>query len=145
MFRWRHGQLEVLLIHPGGPFWTKKDEGAWSIPKGEIGEQEDSLVAARREVEEETGATPDGHFIPLTPVRQAGGKVVQAWAIESDFDPASLTSNMFDMEWPPRTGRQQSFPEVDRAAWFTIADARTKILRGQRSLIDELSNALPRD
>src|SRR5262245_29759389 len=144
MFRWRHGQLEILLVHPGGPFWAKKDEGAWSIPKGEIGEHEEALAAARREVEEETGATPEGVFIPLAPVRQAGGKVVHAWAIESDFDPASLTSNTFRMEWPPRSGHQQTFPEVDRAAWFTLDAARQKILRGQRPLIDELARALPR-
>ncbi|HEY1306283.1 MAG TPA: NUDIX domain-containing protein [Vicinamibacterales bacterium] len=143
MFRRGTTELEILLVHPGGPFWARKDDGAWSIPKGEIGENEDALAAARREVAEETGASPDGPFIPLTPVRQAGGKVVHAWAIESDFDLSSLTSNTFQMEWPPRSGHQRTFPEVDRAAWFTIGDARQKILRGQRPLIDELARAIP--
>ena len=139
MFRWRGAQLEVLLVHPGGPFWTRKDEGAWTIPKGEIGEGEDPLVAARREVAEETGAVPEGIFLPLTPVRQAGGKIVQAWAVESDLDPADVRSNTFEIEWPPRSGRRQAFPEIDRAAWLTIPAARAKILRGQLPLIDELA------
>jgi predicted NUDIX family NTP pyrophosphohydrolase len=141
LYRWRAGELEVLLVHPGGPFWAKKDDGAWSIPKGEIDEGEDPFVAARREVAEELGAAPDGHFIPLEPVRQAGGKVVYAWAIEADVDPATMTSNTFQMEWPPRSGRRQTFPEVDRAAWFTIAHARSKILRGQLPLLDALAHA----
>jgi len=139
LFRTRGGELEVLLVHPGGPFWAKKDEGAWSIPKGEINEGEDPLAAARREVQEELGAAPDGKFIPLAPVRQAGGKVVLAWAIEADIDPAAITSNTFQLEWPPRSGRQQTFPEVDRAAWFTISEARSKILRGQVPLMDALA------
>jgi len=141
LFRSRTGTLEVLLVHPGGPFWAKKDAGAWSIPKGEIDEGEDPLAAARREVEEEIGASPDGTFIPLTPVRQAGGKVVQAWAIEFDVDAAAIKSNSFEMEWPPRSGRHQSFPEVDRAAWFTIPEARSKILRGQLPLLNSLARA----
>jgi predicted NUDIX family NTP pyrophosphohydrolase len=141
LYRWRAGELEVLLVHPGGPFWAKKDDGAWSIPKGEIDEGEDPFVAARREVAEEVGAAPDGRFIPLEPVRQAGGKVVYAWAIEADVDPATMTSNTFQMEWPPRSGRRQTFPEVDRAAWFTIAHARSKILRGQLPLLDALAHA----
>jgi predicted NUDIX family NTP pyrophosphohydrolase len=143
MFRRHAGQLEVLLVHPGGPFWVRKDAGAWSIPKGEIGENEDPLEAARREVEEETGARPQGEFVALAPVRQAGGKIVQAWAVESEFDPTALTSNSFEMEWPPRSGRQQSFPEVDRAAWFTLSAARRKILRGQLPLLDEIARAVP--
>ena len=143
MFRFRERQLEVLLVHPGGPFWAKKDEGAWSIPKGEIGEHEDPLAAARREVLEETGAVPDGTFLPLTPVRQAGGKIVQAWAVESDLDPADIRSNTFEMEWPPRSGRRRAFPEIDRAAWFTIPVARSKILRGQLPLIDEFTRTHP--
>lgn len=141
LFRQGAGELEVLLVHPGGPFWAKKDEGAWSIPKGEIDEGEDALAAARREVQEEIGATPDGAFIPLTPVRQAGGKVVHAWAIEGDVDPATITSNTFELEWPPRSGRRQTFPEVDRAAWFMISEARSKILRGQLPLLDALTRA----
>jgi predicted NUDIX family NTP pyrophosphohydrolase len=139
MFRWRGGQLEVLLVHPGGPFWGRKDEGAWTIPKGEIGEGEDPLVAARREVAEETGAEPEGTFLPLTPVRQAGGKIVQAWAVESDLDPTDIKSNTFEIEWPPCSGQRRTFPEIDRAAWLTIPAARTKILRGQLPLIDEFA------
>jgi predicted NUDIX family NTP pyrophosphohydrolase len=139
MFRWRDGQLEVLLVHPGGPFWARKDDGAWSIPKGEIGEDEDPLAAARREVQEETGAVPGGTFLALAPVRQAGGKIVQAWAVESDLDPADIRSNTFEIEWPPRSGRRRTFPEIDRAAWFTIPVARAKILRGQLPLIDEFA------
>jgi predicted NUDIX family NTP pyrophosphohydrolase len=141
LFRTRGGELEVLLVHPGGPFWAKKDEGAWSIPKGEIDEGEDPLAAAKREVQEELGAAPDGDFIPLAPVRQAGGKVVHAWAIEADIDPSAITSNTFQLEWPPRSGRQQTFPEVDRAAWFTISEARSKILGGQLPLLDALARA----
>jgi predicted NUDIX family NTP pyrophosphohydrolase len=141
LFRLHEGQLEVLLVHPGGPFWAKKDDAAWSIPKGEIGDGEDALAAARREVQEEIGTSPDGAFIPLAPVRQPGGKVVRAWAIEADVDPAAITSNTFQMEWPPRSGRQQTFPEVDRAAWFTIPQARSKILRGQLPLLDGLAHA----
>jgi predicted NUDIX family NTP pyrophosphohydrolase len=143
MFRWRDQQLEVLLVHPGGPFWAQKDDGAWTIPKGEIGEGEDPLVAARREVAEETGAMPDGLFLPLTPVRQAGGKIVQAWAVECDLDPADIKSNTFEIEWPPRSGRRRPFPEIDRAAWFSIPAARTKILRGQLPLIDEFARRHP--
>jgi len=139
LFRTHEGELEVLLVHPGGPFWAKKDEGAWSIPKGEINEGEDPLAAAKREVLEELGTAPDGDFIPLAPVRQPGGKVVHAWAIEADIDPAAITSNTFQLEWPPRSGRQQTFPEVDRAVWFTISAARSKILRGQLPLLDALA------
>jgi predicted NUDIX family NTP pyrophosphohydrolase len=141
VFRQSAGEIEILLVHPGGPFWAKKDEGAWSIPKGEIDEGEDALAAARREVREEIGASPDGAFIPLTPVRQPGGKVVHAWAIDGDVDAATITSNTFEMEWPPRSGRQHTFPEVDRAAWFTISEARSKILRGQLPLLDALTRA----
>lgn len=145
LFRRRAGELEVLLVHPGGPFWAKKDEGAWSIPKGEIDQDEDPLAAAKREVAEELGVAPDGDFMPLAPVRQPGGKIVQAWALEADIDAAAITSNTFQMEWPPRSGRQQAFPEVDRAAWFTISGARSKILRGQLPLLDALVRAHTRD
>jgi predicted NUDIX family NTP pyrophosphohydrolase len=144
LFRQRAGELEVLLVHPGGPFWAKKDDGAWSIPKGEIDEGEDPLAAAKREVAEELGVAPDGYFIPLAPVRQPGGKIVQAWAIEADIDAAAIISNTFQMEWPPRSGRQQTFPEVDRAAWFTISAAHSKISRGQLPLLDALVQAHPR-
>ena len=138
LYRRRAGRLEVLLVHPGGPFWAAKDAGAWSIPKGEIGEGEDPLAAARREFEEELGRPAVGEPIPLQPVRQRGGKVVHAWAVEGDFDPATLRSSTFPMEWPPKSGRQQEFPEVDRAAWFTLEEAREKILDGQRGLLEEL-------
>jgi predicted NUDIX family NTP pyrophosphohydrolase len=111
IFRRVVGALEVLLVHPGGPLWARKDDGAWSIPKGEVEPDEEALAAARREVEEETGARPSGTFIALSPVRQTGGKIVHVWAIESDFDPASLKSNLFEMEWPPKSGNRRSFPK----------------------------------
>ena len=126
-------------MHPGGPLWTKKDEGAWSIPKGEIDAGEDPLAAARREFEEELGAPVSGEFIALAPIRQASGKVVHAWAVEGDFDPATLTSGTFSMEWPPRSGRQQEFPEVDRAEWFSIDDASRKINKAQIELLNQLA------
>ena len=134
--------LQVLLVHPGGPFWAKKDLGAWSVPKGEVAEGEDALAAARREFEEETGVAVEGEFVALGEVRQAGGKVVTAWALEGDFDPAGLRSNTFTMEWPPRSGRMAEFPEVDRAQWFGVDEAREKILAGQLPLIDALVEAL---
>jgi len=135
LFRRSAGALEVLLVHPGGPFWASKDDGAWSIPKGQIEDNEDPLAAARREVEEETGASPSGTFIALTPVRQTGGKVVHAWAIESDFDPSCLRSNLFEMEWPPKSGKRAMFPEVDRAAWFDLETAARKILESQAMVL----------
>jgi len=128
----------VLLIHPGGPFWAGKDAGAWSIPKGEFAEGEAPLAAAQREFQEELGVVPSGDFIPLQPVRQAGGKLVYAWAVRGDFDPSQLQSNTFFLEWPPKSGRQQSFPEVDRAEWFGIETAKTKILKSQTPLLDQL-------
>ena len=131
--------MEVLLVHPGGPLWARKDEGAWSIPKGEMEEGEDPLAAARREFAEETGAAPEGEFAALQPVKQPGGKLVYAWAIRGDFDPASLRCNTFSMEWPPRSGRRREFPEVDRAQWFPLAEARRKILKGQAPLLDQLA------
>jgi predicted NUDIX family NTP pyrophosphohydrolase len=137
LYRFRD-RLEVFLVHPGGPFWAKKDAGAWSIPKGEIGEGEDPLQAAIRELGEETGFSVSGDFHPLRPIRQAGGKVVHAWAIQADCDPAALRSNTFSMMWPPKSGRMQEFPEVDRAAWFTIAEARERILAAQAAFLDEL-------
>jgi predicted NUDIX family NTP pyrophosphohydrolase len=130
----------VLLVHPGGPLWTGKDLGAWSIPKGEFSGAEDALSAALRECAEELGEAPAivGKPIRLAPVRQAGGKTVHAWAVRSDFDPARLASNTFTMEWPPRSGHMQTFPEVDRASWFTLDEARRRILEGQVGLVDEL-------
>jgi predicted NUDIX family NTP pyrophosphohydrolase len=138
LFREISGGLEVLLVHPGGPFWMKKDAGAWSIPKGLIDEGEDPLAAARREFEEETGGRADGEAIPLEPLRQPGGKIVHAWVVRGDYDPTALKSSAFSMEWPPKSGRRQEFPEVDRAGWFDLAAAREKILAGQRGFLDEL-------
>jgi len=138
LFRQHGRQLEVFLVHPGGPLWRNKDLGAWSIPKGECVSGEDPLVAARRELREETGLDADGPFTALRPVRQAGGKIVQAWAAQADLDPSRLVSNTFTMEWPPRSGREQEFPEVDRAAWFPLDEARVRILSGQVPLLDEL-------
>lgn len=128
----------MLLVHPGGPFWARRDAGAWSIPKGEYSDSEDAEVAARREFVEETGWTIDGELKPLGEIRQKAGKAVTAFAAEGDFDPANLKSNSFDMEWPPKSGRVASFPEVDRAGWFGLAEAREKIIEGQRSLLDRL-------
>jgi predicted NUDIX family NTP pyrophosphohydrolase len=138
LYRRRGASLQVLLVHPGGPFWKGKDEGAWSIPKGEVTEGEDLLSCARREFQEETGFALDGEFQPLAPVRQAGGKQVFAWAIAGDIDEAAARSNRFSLEWPPRSGRIQDYPEVDRAAWLDLATARRKINPGQRPLIDAL-------
>lgn len=138
MYRRDPKDLSVLLVHPGGPFWAKKDLGAWSIPKGEYGPGEDPLAVAVREFEEETGVVPKGEFRPLGEVRQTGGKHVLAWAVEGDLDPAKIQSNSFEMEWPPRSGRKQSFPEIDRAEWFSPDAAREKILASQREFIDRL-------
>jgi predicted NUDIX family NTP pyrophosphohydrolase len=138
-----HG-LEVLLVHPGGPFWARKDLGAWSIPKGEFDSSESALDAARREVREETGLEADGSFTPLTPVRQRGGKTVHAFALETDWDPAGLRSNSFSMEYPPRSGLTREFPEVDRAEWFDLAEGRRKILPSQEPLLIELETLLNR-
>lgn len=138
MYRWNQGVLNVLLAHPGGPFWAKKDSGAWSIPKGELTENEDALQAAKREFLEETGITVSGELVPLTPQKQPGGKVIHAWAFEGDCDPSAISSNTFAMEWPPRSGKIQEFPEVDRVAWLTLDAAREKIVKGQLPFIEEL-------
>jgi predicted NUDIX family NTP pyrophosphohydrolase len=129
-------------VHPGGPLWAKKDEGAWSIPKGEFSEGEDALEAAKREFREETGFTVDGAFEMMQPVKQAGGKIVHAWAIEGDVDAAAVRSNSFSMEWPPRSGKTREFPEVDRGEWFGLAEARKKILKGQLAILEELQARL---
>jgi predicted NUDIX family NTP pyrophosphohydrolase len=142
MFRRRAGAPQVRLVHPGGPFWAKKDQGAWSIPKGEYEPGEDPLVAARREFTEETGIVPEGEFVALTPLRQAGGKIVRAFAIEGDCDPQAIRSNTFVIEWPPRSGRQQEFPEVDRAGWFPLEEAKQKLLAAQAALVEELERLL---
>ena len=138
-FRRTPGGLEVLLAHPGGPFWAKKDEGAWSIPKGELAAGEDPLAAALREFEEETGVIIAGTPLPLQPVRQPSGKIIRAWALEGDLDPATVKSNTFSLEWPPRSGRQQEFPEIDRVAWLPVEEARRKIVPGQVPLLEQLA------
>jgi predicted NUDIX family NTP pyrophosphohydrolase len=138
----RWDDLEVFLVHPGGPYWARKDAGAWSIPKGELDPGEDPLAAALRELREETGFEVDGPYLPLPPVRQAGGKLVTAFAAEADADPAALRSATFALEWPPRSRRYIDVPEVDRGDWFDLAQARTKILRGQIPLLEHLDLAV---
>lgn len=138
LYRRAASGVEVMLVHPGGPFWARKDAGAWSIPKGEPDPGEDLLAAARREFEEETGQRVEGVLLALAPVRQAGGKIVHAWTVEGDFDVATLASSTFTMDWPPGSGRTATFPEVDRAAWFDLDEASRRILTGQRPLLDEL-------
>jgi predicted NUDIX family NTP pyrophosphohydrolase len=143
LYRRRKGRIEVLLGHMGGPFWARKDERAWSIPKGEHPDAEDALAAARREFAEETGTRPpDGPTLDLGEVRQSGGKRVTAWAVEGDLDVASVKSNTFLLEWPPRSGRRQEFPEIDRAGWFDLDTARRKIVKGQVALVDRLEERL---
>ena len=142
LFRRDGHAIEVLLAHPGGPFWKNKDEGAWSIPKGEYGDGEDPLAAAKREFAEETGLALTGDFIPLGQVRQQGGKVVAAWALQGDFDPVKLQSNTFTMLWPPGSGKSQEFPEIDRAEWFTLEIGLRKILKGQAEFLGRLAQYL---
>jgi predicted NUDIX family NTP pyrophosphohydrolase len=142
LYRHAPGRLQVLLVHPGGPFWARKDLGAWSIPKGEVGSGEDMLAAARREFREETGLEASGPVIPLGHVRQPGGKTVYAWAMSRDVDPGELRSNMFSMEWPRGSGQVREFPEVDRAEWFDLAEAHRRILPGQAAFLDLLTAAL---
>lgn len=142
MYRRNSGELEVMLVHPGGPFWAKKDLGSWSIPKGEYFHDEDPFEVAKREFQEETGFKAEGEFIALTPIKQPSGKLITVWAFEGDCDTSKIKSNTFKMEWPPRSGKQQEFPEVDRAGWFTIAVAKKKIIRGQTGFIDELYKIL---
>jgi predicted NUDIX family NTP pyrophosphohydrolase len=139
------GGIEVLLVHPGGPFWRKKDRGAWSIPKGEYTQGEDPLAVARREFEEETGAPVSGNFLALGEVVQRGGKTVTAFGLEGDLNPAALRSNAFEIEWPPRSGRRQSFPEIDRAEWYSPEDAQQKILPAQQPFIARLLTAVEKD
>ena len=138
----QRGGVEVFLVHPGGPFWVKKDEGAWSIPKGEHQDGEESIDVARREFFEETGFEVSGYFVEIGSIKQTGGKVVSAWAVEGDCYPDLLRSNLFEMEWPPRSGRIQSFPEVDRGGWFSLGEARRKILKSQEPLLDMFSTVL---
>lgn len=138
LFRKSGKSIEVFLAHPGGPFWKNKDEGSWSIPKGEYEDDEDPLAAARREFEEETGTVPDGDFLPLSPVRLKSGKWIHAWALQNDIDAASVRSNTFSLEWPPRSGKRIEVPEIDRAEWFDIETAMQKINPAQQPLITEL-------
>lgn len=142
MYRKVEGQLQVFLVHPGGPFFKNKDDGAWSIPKGEFLDDENGLVAAKREFEEETGQRIDGDFKQLSPIKIKSGKLIRAWAIEGDIDHTTITSNLFEMEWPPHSGKMVSFAEVDRAAWFDTATAKLKINAGQVNLIAELETII---
>ena len=145
MYRRGSGGLELLLVHPGGPFWAKKDQGAWSIPKGEYEEGEDPLAVARREFEEELGVpAPDVDVVALGEIAQPSRKVITAFAVEGEYDPSKLRSNLFEMEWPPKSGRKQCFPEVDHAAWFTLGEARAKIMPGQEPFIDRLLDSVRR-
>jgi len=145
MYRYRDAKLEVFLVHPGGPFWSKKDDGVWSIPKGEYTADEKPFEVAKREFKEETGYEAEGKFIQLSPIKQPGGKIVTAWAFEGDCDAGEIKSNTFSMEWPPRSGKKAEFPEVDRAAWFPIAVAKIKLLKGQIGFIDQLCKTLVYD
>jgi predicted NUDIX family NTP pyrophosphohydrolase len=139
VYRRRRGRLEVFLVHPGGPFWAKKDAGAWSIPKGEFTAGEDILAAARREFLEEVGQAPDGDFVALAPARQPSRKVIHTWAVEGDVDEGAITSNLFEMEWPPKSGRRAQFPEVDRGRWFALDEAKQRIQSGQVPILEELA------
>jgi len=142
MYRKRHSAIEVFLVHPGGPFWAKKDWGAWSIPKGEYLDGEEPLAVARREFQEETSFAAQGEFLELGSLQQAGGKIVSAWAFEGDCDPAQLKSNTFTREWPPRSGRYMEVPEVDRGAWYPIEEARLRLLTAQREFLDRLAEKI---
>ena len=137
--------IKIFLVHPGGPFWSKKDDGAWSIPKGEFDDGEDPLGAAKREFEEETGIKISGGFLELNPIKQKSGKIVYAWAVEGDVDVSKIKSNEFEMEWPPKSGKMKSFPEIDKAAWFNLNEAKKKIIDAQSSLIRELETLVNKD
>ncbi|BFU96452.1 MAG: conserved protein of unknown function [Nitrospira sp.] len=142
LYRRRTSGVEVFLAHPGGPFWARKDDGAWSLPKGEYDSEEDPLMAARREFTEETGLTLQGPFRTLGPLKQPGGKTIMAYAVEGDADAASIVSNTFTLEWPPRSGKLRRFPEIDRAGWFELEAAREKLLPGQRPFLDRLKESV---
>ena len=145
MFRRKANGVEVFLVHPGGPMWARKDEGAWTIPKGEYSDDEEPLMAAQREFREETGFEARGEFLDLGTVKQMGGKLVIAWAVEGDCDPAKLTSNLCSIEWPPRSGKMIEIPEVDRGAWFSLAAARTAILKSQQPFLDVFERKMTGD
>src|SRR5579875_1281900 len=138
LYRFQSGLLEVFLVHPGGPFWLNKDAGAWSIPKGEFTDEEAPLAAAKREFAEETGTQLSGNFLQLSPIKQKGGKIVYAWALEGNIDAANIQCNMFQIQWPPNSGQWKTYPEVDKAEWFSIAAAKEKINTAQIELLDEL-------
>ena len=138
LYRRSPAGIEVFLVHPGGPFWAKRDIGSWTVPKGEVNSDENLLQAAKREFHEETGARVDGEFVELAPVRQPSGKMVHGWAVEGDVDAAAITSNTFSIEWPPKSGKTREFPEIDRGGWFALAEAREKLLPGQVPLLDQL-------
>ena len=142
LYRFKKKNLEIFLAHPGGPFWKNKDAGAWSIPKGEFDDNEEPLDAAIREMKEETGLTLKGNFIELTPVKQKSGKLVYAWALEHNIDPSEIKSNEFEMEWPPKSGKKKSFPEIDKAEWFDLTMAKDKILGAQWPLVEQLRKKL---
>lgn len=149
LWKRERGEIRVLLVHPGGPFWARKDDGAWSIPKGEFNDGEDALAVARRELVEELGPTakalaaaPDDAFVSLGEIKQKGGKLVTAFALEADFDVTQLASNNFELEWPPRSGRKRAFPEVDRAGWFTLDEARVKILASQLMFVTRVAERI---
>jgi len=142
MYRFREMKLQVFLVHPGGPFWARKDKAAWSIPKGEFDDLEAPLEAAKREFQEETGMPVTGDFINLGEVKQPGRKIIYVWAVEGDCDPAAIKSNTFEMQWPPKSGKYKSFPEVDRAGWFSLGEAREKLHKGQIVLVDRLAEKL---
>jgi predicted NUDIX family NTP pyrophosphohydrolase len=144
LYRFRDSELGIFLVHPGGPFWAKKDAGAWSIPKGEFAADENPLAAAKREFAEETGCAIDGNFVELPPVKQPGGKLVYVWAVEGDCNAESIKSNLFTLEWPPRSGKRKEFPEVDRAGWFDLKLAKEKILKGQLVFLEQLQRMLVR-
>jgi predicted NUDIX family NTP pyrophosphohydrolase len=142
LYRRTETRIEVFLVHMGGPFWAKKDDGAWTFPKGEYDEGEDPLTAARREFHEETGFDVEGDFVPLDPIKQRGGKTIRLWAIEGDCDAAAIRSGTFSLEWPPRSGRRQEFPEVDRAGWFAPDDAKRKLVPAQAAFVDQLARMI---
>ena len=142
LYRKTGGSVEVFLVHPGGPFWANKDDGAWSIPKGECSPGEDPIEAAKREFREETGLVARGEYLPLRPIQQKGGKIVHAWAVRCDIQTAAVKSNTFSMEWPPGSGKTREFPEIDRAEWFKIDLAKRKILKSQLGLLEQLEEAM---
>lgn len=141
-YRWVGQELQVLLVHPGGPFWARKDAGAWSIPKGEFPDDEDPLTAAQREMQEELGILPQGNYMPLTPIRQKSGKQVYAWAVKADIDADKIVSNTFQIEWPPESGKMKEFPEIDKAEWFSLTAAKEKINPAQFAFVTELQHLL---